>query len=172
MWHHKGHSGKINSSFRYLLGLEGRALMDSYPSGFLQLSIRGHSVHSTERLACVRAHTPISHLASFPVQKYCSSNPQLWTQWELSSFHNVDSWIKINLGGKKVPCARQADSLLLWRHTDEQSLASGAVPQGTVRQSALGWKKREFEIITFFFGLDVWVLESFVAINLKLCCSY
>lgn len=41
---------KINRSFRYLLGLEGRALMDSYLPGFLQLSIRGHSVHSTETL--------------------------------------------------------------------------------------------------------------------------
>lgn len=44
---------------------------------------------------------------------------------------------------KKEPCARQADSFLLWRHADEQSLASGAAPQGTVRQSALGGGKKE-----------------------------
>lgn len=110
MWHHKGHSGKINNSFRYLLGLEGRALMDSCLSGFLQLSIRGHSVHSTEALACVCTHTPIFHLPSSSVQKYCSSNPLLWTQWELNPFRNVDLCIKINFGGEKVPCAQQADS--------------------------------------------------------------
>lgn len=57
LWHHIGHSGKTNNRFLYLLWLKGRALMDSYLWGVLQLSIRGHSVQSTETIARVCTHT-------------------------------------------------------------------------------------------------------------------